>query len=164
MTRTLQPTDDILDVAAVVLGEERITLIGWQFSDVVAAMTALGYSTQHIAYSMNRTEESVRKRAQALHIRVNRYDQRPDWFAVDMVATGAACMHLLNIDRIEAIRVMAARDIDSAEMARRLCTDPHNVRTLASRNGIRITRDAAGWDRMRRNQPARRRQRQAVAA
>ncbi|WP_435233330.1 hypothetical protein [Micromonospora aurantiaca (nom. illeg.)] len=156
------PTE-LLDIAAVVTGEQRITLTGWQLDTAITAMVALGHSTRHIAYSLNRSEASVRKRAEHLGVRLNRYDQRPDWTAIDMVVAGDAQMHLLGVDRREAIRAMAARGIDSIEMGRRLKEHPENVRKLAKQIGAPIARATDGtWERLRRNQPARRRQQVAA--
>ena len=138
-TRT-QWHNDAMQVAAVVLGEERTALTGWQRGDAIAAMSALGYSCHHIAWALNSTWQAVYAYSRRHGIPAHRHDQHIDWIAVDMVVTGAARIRLTGPDRIAAIRAMAPRLTD-VEIAHRLMLDQtQDLIDIARRAGIALRR------------------------
>lgn len=137
--------DDILDVAAVVLGEQRINLTGWQRTHAIAAMTALGHSTRHIAWMLGLTRQAANDYARKHGIHLHAVDQRLDWTAINMVVTGQARIHLIGADREEAIRLMAPR-LNTDEIGARLAVgDSHEVRRIAARIGVTLT-EADQWN------------------
>jgi len=129
--------DDILTVAAVVTGEERHKLTGWQRDHAIAAMTALGYSGQHIAWTLDTSWSAVYQAAHRAGLRINHHDQRPDWTAIDMVTSGTAHLRLTGVDRDEAIRAMADTHT-TTEIARRLLTKPSHINRIADRLGVEV--------------------------
>lgn len=130
--------DDIWAVAAVVLGEERAHLTGWQMRDAVAAMTALGQSRDHIAGALMTSKQMVYKTCGALKIRPHGHDQAVDQLGVDMVVGGLANLPLTGRDRDEALRQMAADGLYLDAMARRLCSRVDVVRLAATRIGLKV--------------------------
>lgn len=130
-TRTRYPSRQILDVAAVVLGEARLPLTGWQRRHAMQAMTALGYPGGDIADALCIDRSIVSVAAHRLGVRLLHTTQRPDWVGVTMVVTGTARMRLRGIDRIEAIRQMAAKGVRVDVIAWRTRTDMATVRRLA---------------------------------
>lgn len=139
--------DDILDVAAVVLGEEQAPLTGWQRQCAVAAMTALSYSGTHIRWALQATASDISKVAIRLGISLHHVDQRHDELAVQWVCTGAT-MRLRGADAKEAIRRMAAAGCHPDKIAHRIRSDTDYVRVTARRCRIPLNEDRpqAWWN------------------
>ncbi|MGC5019044.1 hypothetical protein [Micromonospora sp. DT47] len=133
---TIDP--DILDVAAVVLGEQRIALTGWQRLHAVQAMTALGHSKTHIAWALNSTKASIEHYGRTNGVALHRYDQRPDWVAIRWVTHHGARLKLKGPDQVEAVRGLAARGHHQADIADRLHCSVHAVTTIADELGITL--------------------------
>lgn len=155
--------DDILAVAGVVTGDDRTNLGGWQRQDAIAAMTALGYSGTHIAWTMLTSRDAIGNVAAAMGIKLHRHDQHPDWNAVYWVTHHGARMALKGADRVEAVRGLIAKGYHSREIARRLQCSTNPVETIAADLGLTLPAappPADRWD----THSHRTGQRQAVAA
>lgn len=140
--------DDVWAVAAVVVGEERAHLTDWQMRDAVAAMTALGYSRNHIAWSLMTSEQMVYNTCAKLGIRSHGRDQTIDQLGVDMVVDGLADLPLEGKDRDAALRRMVAAGLYLDAIARRLCSRVDVVRIAAVRIGLKPSyapRDGFDW-------------------
>lgn len=138
---------DILAVAAVVLGEQRTNLTGWQRDHAIHAMTALGYSRHHIAWSLRTSLGNIKEYCRRRNIHTHTTDQHRDWVAIDMVVTGTARIHLTGPDRAEAIRVMAGH-LTADEIAHRLrLPEATDAREIAKRLGVTLLeRDRWSWE------------------
>lgn len=136
--------DDILQVAAVVTGEERIHLVGWQRIHAIAAMAALGYSRRHIAWALDSSTTRVNQIALTNNITMHSHDQRPDDLAVAMVCAGYR-MRLTGVDRDEAIRRLAANRVTCERIAHLLKTKPSTISRTASRIDVRLPKPRRPW-------------------
>jgi hypothetical protein len=139
---------EILDVAAVVLGEQRTSLSGWQKHDAICAMAALGYSKTHIAWALCTSRATIENFGYLNGITLHRYDQRPDWEAIRWVTHHGARMRLENPDRVHAIRGLAAQGHHLQEIARRLLCSDRCVTDVARRHRIALPDAppaAGGW-------------------
>lgn len=156
--------DDILTVAAVVTGEERTKLMDWQRQDAIAAMHALGYSGNHIAWALCTSRDAIYQTAMAIGIRLHRHDQRPDWHAVYWVTHHGARMPLKGADRVEAVRGLVTKGYHGEEIARRLQCSTHPVETIAANLGLTLPAAPPQADRWDVHSHRTRRRRQAVTA
>jgi hypothetical protein len=129
--------DDVWAVAAVVVGDERAHLTGWQMRDAVASMTALGHSRQHIAWALKTSQQMVYNTCRDLGIRPHGRDQVVDELGVAMVVDGLADLPLDGKDRDEALRRMVADGLYLDTIARRLCSRIDVVRIAAVRIGLK---------------------------
>lgn len=128
-------TDPADLVRAVVTGGQRLPLSGEPHRLAVAAMHALGYSRDHIAWALRTTPGCAADTARDLGIRLHLHEQDYDELAVEWVCQGTK-MPLQGADREEAIRRLGPR-YSAPDIARLLGSSPQTVSQLASRLGVR---------------------------
>lgn len=102
------PTTDLINLAAVVAGNQNLPLTGWVRDDAIRAMHALGYRPERIRQALNiKTGWYLRKIARTAGVDLDE-DREPDWYAIDFVCQGTP-MRLHHADRMEAVRRLAPR-------------------------------------------------------
>lgn len=125
---------DIEAVWSVVTGAERLPLKGELRCLTITAMTALGYSRDHIAWALMARPTYIGQLATDMGIRLHLHEQNYDPLAVEWVCQGTK-MPLKGADREEAIRRLGPR-YSAPDIARLLGSSPQTVSQLASRLGV----------------------------
>ncbi|WP_431881713.1 hypothetical protein [Micromonospora chalcea] len=137
-TDQLTTLEEAWEVAAVVLGEEQRALEGWQLDAAIAAMTALGDSDRHIAWWLGLHRGTVYKKLAQQGRKPNYSDQRLDYWGIWVVTRGGRAA-LRGKDRLAAMKIMARRGLNNAEIAGRLMmNNPASVTQIGVRFGIKM--------------------------
>lgn len=109
-------------------------------ADALAAMAALGYSTQYMAEQIGVQRQTVCNIAGRLGVRLNPQRGFVDWLAVDFVLQGTP-MRLRGHDMDAALPLLAAQGRGTTEIAKLLLANPSTIREHAAALGLDLTED-----------------------
>jgi hypothetical protein len=123
---------DTAAIVGVVLGTDPVPLTRAQRKVALAAMSALGYSTEYIAEQLGLGVRTVPTIASHLGVKLPRYREFVDAVAVELVAGGAS-MRLRGNDLAAVLPILAAQGKTITECAAQLQTDNRTVERAAAK-------------------------------
>jgi hypothetical protein len=131
------PPEEVMEIAAAVLGGPPLPDGHSGRADALTAMNALGYCTTYMAEQLGVPATVVYRMARKLGISLDRGRGVVDRVAVDMVVPGVP-LRLRGQDLQAALVELAAAGKTATECGRLLCADPSVVARLATEIGVRL--------------------------
>lgn len=140
MTAPAELNDDVAEIIGVVLGTEKVELDKPRRAEALAAMNALGYSTDYMAEQLGVARRTVASMASALNVKLTPERQFVDVRAVEWVLTGTP-MTLRGNDLNAALRRLAERGAPIGEIARLTRASRTVIRARAAKLGLDLIED-----------------------
>ncbi len=131
---------DVLDIAAVVLGQEPVPLGKPARAQALAAMNALGYGPEYMGEQLGVGTRTVASLASVLRVPLTRGREFVDHRAVEFVLQGTP-MRLRGNDMDAALAALHERGRTVSDCARLLDSDAQTVREHAGKLGLDLKED-----------------------